>query len=106
MRMNLACSSSVKPCSGEISVRKGNGALLFIEEKMQINISVNPWRKSSFCSSNSCVEVAPLGDGSVALRDGKVQDGPVLVFTSAEWEAFVAGVREGEFDVDALAPRV
>ncbi|NUW33620.1 DUF397 domain-containing protein [Nonomuraea sp. SMC257] len=73
---------------------------------MQINISAAAWQKSSFCSSNTCVEVAPLGDGGVALRDSKIDGSPVLVFTEEEWAAFVAGVREGEFDVAALAPRV
>ncbi|WP_090945193.1 DUF397 domain-containing protein [Nonomuraea jiangxiensis] len=62
------------------------------------------WRKSSFCNgADACVEIAPLADGNIALRDSKDQSGPVLVFTSSEWEAFTAGVREGEFD---LAPTV
>jgi hypothetical protein len=34
----------------------------------------------------------------VAVRDSKNQRGPVLVFTPAEWAAFVAGVKDGEFD--------
>ncbi|MFI6481363.1 DUF397 domain-containing protein [Nonomuraea sp. NPDC050663] len=58
------------------------------------------WRKSQRCSGNSaCVEFAELADGNVALRDSKQQDGPVLVFTPEEWESFVAGVRDGEFDL-------
>jgi Domain of unknown function (DUF397) len=61
------------------------------------------WRKSTFCNgASTCVEVAPLADGNVALRDSKEQDGPVLVFTPAEWDAFTAGVRSGEFDLTAL----
>ncbi|MEV0381839.1 DUF397 domain-containing protein [Nonomuraea sp. NPDC050643] len=61
------------------------------------------WRKSTFCNgASTCVEVAPLADGNVALRDSKEQDGPVLVFTPAEWAAFTAGVRGGEFDLAAL----
>lgn len=44
-----------------------------------------------------------MADGNVALRDSKEQNGPVLVFTPAEWAAFTAGVREGEFDLTALA---
>ncbi|MGW4412133.1 DUF397 domain-containing protein [Nonomuraea sp. NPDC004702] len=62
------------------------------------------WRKSTFCNgATSCVEVAPLADGNVALRDSKVEDGPVLVFTPSEWAAFTAGVRDGEFDLQTLA---
>jgi hypothetical protein len=61
------------------------------------------WRKSTFCNgAATCVEVALLPDGLVALRDSKEQDGPVLLFTEAEWLAFTAGVRKGEFDLTAL----
>jgi hypothetical protein len=55
-----------------------------------------PWHKSSF-STNSCVEVAPLR-GGVAIRDSKNPDGGILVYTPDEWRAFLAGVRNGEFD--------
>jgi hypothetical protein len=73
-------------------------------EKMNIDTTA-AWQKSSFCNgASSCVEVAPLADGSVAVKDGKEQDGPVLVFTPEEWAAFTAGVREGEFDLSALTP--
>jgi len=37
-------------------------------------------------------------DESVAVRDSKDPSGPVLVLTPHEWRAFVAGVRDGEFD--------
>jgi Domain of unknown function (DUF397) len=47
-------------------------------------------------ATTNCVEVAFVG-GKVAVRDSKDQEGPVLVFTRPEWNAFVAGVREGEF---------
>jgi hypothetical protein len=56
------------------------------------------WRKSSLSTTNGCVEVAFVDDG-VALRDSKHQGrGPVLEFTALEWQAFLAGVRLGEFD--------
>jgi Domain of unknown function (DUF397) len=33
------------------------------------------------------------------VRDGKLREtSPVLMFTSAEWRAFLAGVKAGEFD--------
>jgi hypothetical protein len=55
------------------------------------------WRKSSHSGANGCVEVARRSDG-IAVRDSKDPDGPVLVFTDHEWRAFLAGVRDGEFD--------
>ncbi|MFG3438008.1 DUF397 domain-containing protein [Nonomuraea sp. NPDC047897] len=73
---------------------------------MYTGSKITTWRRSSFCNGNSaCVEVAPLADGNVALKDSKDEDGPVLVFTPSEWEAFTAGVRDGEFDLSALAGR-
>ena len=58
------------------------------------------WRKSTFSGNGGdCVEVASNLPGIVAVRDSKDRSGPVLVFTPAEWGAFTAGVRDGEFDL-------
>jgi hypothetical protein len=57
------------------------------------------WIKSSLSFSNgNCVQVACLPDGQIGVRDSKNPDAAVLVFTSAEWRAFLAGARRGEFD--------
>ena len=45
-----------------------------------------------------CVEIANLPNGGRALRDSKYLTGLALRFTAAEWSAFTAGVRAGEFD--------
>jgi Domain of unknown function (DUF397) len=59
------------------------------------------WRKSSRSgSTGNCVEVAVNVPGVVAVRDSKDPDGPKLIFTSAEWDAFTVGARAGEFDFD------
>lgn len=56
------------------------------------------WSKSSFCATQSCVEVGDLPDGSgVAIRDSKSGASPILVFTMDEWESFLSGVKAGEF---------
>jgi hypothetical protein len=57
------------------------------------------WTKSSFSFSNSnCVEVAGLPGSGIGVRDSKDAEGPVLRFTPGEWNAFLEGVRNGEFD--------
>lgn len=58
------------------------------------------WFKSSFSggNGNGCVEVAFLPTGEVAVRDTKDRTLPAHRYTAAEWDAFVAGVRAGEFD--------
>lgn len=56
------------------------------------------WRKSSYSeSAGACVEAADDGDDRL-VRDSKDPSGPVLRFTAAEWTAWLAGVRAGEFD--------
>jgi hypothetical protein len=55
-------------------------------------------RRSSYCSGSNCVET--VFDGTdVLVRDSKDPDGPVLAFTADEWEAFLEGVKAGEFAV-------
>jgi hypothetical protein len=62
------------------------------------------WRKSRRRNpKGTCVEVAPLPDGGVAVRSSRHRDGPVLLYTRAEMTAFVLGVKDGEFD-DLLEP--
>ncbi|GAA3443634.1 DUF397 domain-containing protein [Planomonospora venezuelensis] len=58
------------------------------------------WVKSTLSNlSNECVEVARPAGGSVFVRDSKDPSGLMLTFTQGEWRAFLAGVRNGEFDV-------
>jgi hypothetical protein len=58
------------------------------------------WRKSSRSDSNggACVETARFADG-MAVRDSKDKAGPVLLFSSDEWSAFIGGVQLGAFDL-------
>ena len=57
--------------------------------------SVN-WIGSVDHPSDDPVEVAFVGS-NVLMRNGAAAD-QVLVFTQAEWDAFVSGALDGEFD--------
>jgi hypothetical protein len=73
-----------KPAFGDSPRRPGSGSY---------------WVKSSLSFSNSnCVEVADLPGGEIGVRHSKDTAGPVLRFTPGEWQAFLGGARNGEFD--------
>jgi hypothetical protein len=44
------------------------------------------------------IEVAFVED-KICMRNGEDPNSPVLVFTQAEWDAFVGGAKDGEFDL-------
>ena len=61
--------------------------------------SVTLWRTSSFSGNNgACVEVAALPDGHIAVRNSDHPDEGMVLFTHAEMNAWVRGVKAGEFD--------
>lgn len=55
--------------------------------------------KSSFSGSgHSCVGVCFEGE-AVHTINTNVPDGQMITYTKDEWEAFIAGVKKGEFDL-------
>ncbi|MFF4242626.1 DUF397 domain-containing protein [Actinomadura geliboluensis] len=59
------------------------------------------WRKSMASQgSQGCVELAPLA-GSVAVRDSKDPEGPMLVFDRDAWRQLAERVNGGELTFDA-----
>jgi hypothetical protein len=57
------------------------------------------WRKSHHSNSQgTCVELAGLPGGGVALRNSRHPDSPALIYTPAEIDAFIRGAKDGEFD--------
>ena len=70
------------------------------ERKVKVtDIAQVAWRKSSYSGgAGNCVEIAGGRSGAVGVRDSKNPTGPVLLFTPRTWRAFIAGVKNGEFD--------
>lgn len=59
----------------------------------------NGWFKSGRSNNvGACVATRHRADGGVEVAHSKRVDGYRVTFTGAEWDAFLAGVRDGEFD--------
>jgi hypothetical protein len=58
----------------------------------------NVWTKAARSGNDGqCVEVRDRGD-VIEVRDSKDPGGPILRYTPGEWDAFLDGARNGEFD--------
>jgi hypothetical protein len=55
------------------------------------------WRKSSYSAEVNCVELAKLPDGRIVIRNGD-DPGRIATCNAAELDAFLKGVKAGEFD--------
>jgi hypothetical protein len=70
-----------------------------LRDPLELPGSRSYWIKSSLSYANgNCVEVASLPGGTVGVRNSRDAAGPVLTFTPDEWDAFLGGVRNGDFD--------
>lgn len=57
------------------------------------------WRKSGRSNpSGNCVELAALPGGGFAMRNSRHPEGPALIYTREEIEAFIGGAKDGDFD--------
>jgi hypothetical protein len=57
------------------------------------------WRKATRSGeAGDCIEVAPLGNGQVGLRDSEHPEKAPYVFSPSAWAAFIDGVKKGEFN--------
>lgn len=57
------------------------------------------WRRSSFTGkAGTCVELAELADGTVAIRNSNRPEAGYLTFTRTEIAAWITGCKAGEFD--------
>jgi hypothetical protein len=69
------------------------------KETVMADLPAMAWRKSTRSGLDGCVEVAFIEGTQVAVRHSKDRSGPVLTFDAGEWQAFVDGVNNDEFDL-------
>ncbi len=55
------------------------------------------WRVARHCESGACVQIGTSGE-SVLVSSSADPDSLYVAFSRQEWQEFVAGVKEGEFD--------
>ncbi|MFG2332482.1 DUF397 domain-containing protein [Streptomyces sp. NPDC048604] len=65
-------------------------------EKPELDLSNADWRSGSHGAGD--VQIAFV-EGFIAMRNGGRPEAPSLIFTPAEWRAFVLNARDGEFDL-------
>ncbi|MEU9131183.1 DUF397 domain-containing protein [Kitasatospora sp. NPDC048540] len=82
------------------SVESSGTGVLAEAGKPVLDLTGAEWLSSSQGSVPGGGEVQiAFVEGYIAMRDGRDPDGPALIFTPAEWRAFVLGARDGEFDL-------
>lgn len=64
------------------------------------DLSNATWFKSSKSGpyTDNCVEVAFVENNVIAVRNSNTPAQGVVLFNDAEWDAFLAGVKDNEFD--------
>jgi Domain of unknown function (DUF397) len=64
----------------------------------ETDLSRAAWQTSSYSGNGgNCVEVARNLPAVVAVRDSKNPDAGTLVFSLAEWNVFLGGIRQSQF---------
>lgn len=86
------------PVTERLPRRLTPGSAVLTHPKGDFDLARAVWRRAPGDASPGAVEIAFV-DSLVGLRKSAQPGGPVLVFTRPEWEAFVAGAQNGEFDL-------
>lgn len=55
------------------------------------------WHLSKSCDGGNCVEIGTRGE-SVLIRSSAAEDRRYIALSRDEWLAFVAGVKDGDFN--------
>lgn len=67
-------------------------------KKIDLDFKKSTHSKHEQYGDGNCVEIKRM-ENKILIRDSKQQDGDILEFTKSEWSAFIAGVKDKEFDI-------
>jgi Domain of unknown function (DUF397) len=99
----MSCGANVPPNEYPVGAPLPRWVTALESEEGEATVEQNhsrvEWRKSRYCGSGACVEVAKV-DGHYLMRDSGIDQSPVLRFTEAEWTTFLLGLRAGDFDFE------
>jgi hypothetical protein len=70
--------------------------------KGEFDTAAAKWTVISGTDGAPGLEVGFADNGMVALREPGARNANLLIYTPSEWEAFVAGVKDGEFDPETF----
>lgn len=98
METALRCTYAVPVTERVFDAEAAAAPAFATHPKGDFDLSRAEWLRAPGDTSEGAVEVAFV-DNLVGLRNSSQPDDPVLVFTTDEWDAFVAGAQAGEFDL-------
>jgi hypothetical protein len=82
-----------------LSNREGVSLMQDFTNGMPASLVQGPWVKSRKSEANGmCVLLAALPQGGYAMANSTDTDGPALVFSAEEMDAFFDGVKNGDFN--------
>ncbi|MEV6350568.1 DUF397 domain-containing protein [Actinoplanes sp. NPDC051851] len=56
------------------------------------------WRIAKKSANANCVQVARDASGTIYFRNSRKPDDAMIAYTPAEFDAFIDGIKHGEFD--------
>ena len=63
------------------------------------DLTTAQWHTSSFSGNNgTCVQIATLPDGRIAVRNSNHPEDGIVLFTRAEINAWIIRIKTGELD--------
>ena len=98
LRSDIFCSSRLTSPENPCCVGRCTGVRSLLGEVLGCGSTGEPaWRAARHCDGGGSIEIVVRGD-HVLVRRSTDPDGLHVILTRDEWQAFVGGVKDGDFD--------